>query len=459
MAKNVIELNGKRYDALTGEYLGAGKGEPYKSPSAAATEKAAPKKPKLAAAKAGPRHIDGFIRPGGVVKPTTKSTVAAVVPAAKPIASHPVATKHVAKAPHAHKPVMAGDIHKKVTKPAAVQRPVKAAKHTEAAKPAAKPAVAAKAPVKKPIAVRHTATTTAKPHSPQPTKTLMRRAVKKPEANLKPAIRTQVPVEIAPASPSSLLFKPSASRIDEGRLKRAKAIAKATGIQHFMPVQPDYTPTAFAAAPQTAAASIPVIPVRTVPAHAHGKLTTHKPKPASHQAHSDIFEAAIARANSHKQPKHPAKRSAHRRLVNTMAGIAAFLVIGGFITYLNLPNITLHVASVQAGFKAEMPDYRPTGYALQGGVQRSGNTVSLRFQSGENQYTLTQQPSVWNSQTLEENTLALAGSEHKTIDAAGRTVFIYNGSNAVWVNGGVRYDLTTNAPLSTEDISRLASSL
>ena len=229
-----------------------------------------------------------------------------------------------------------------------------------------------------------------------------------------------------------------------------------------MPVKPDYVPSATAeVAPRHFNSDfhteIPVIAVKPVPAHAHGKVTAHKPKPV--QSHTDIFEAAIARAESHKQPKHPAKRPAHRRLINTMAVIAAFLVIGGFVTYLNIPNIKLHVASIQAGFKAEMPDYKPTGYALQDGIHRSGNTVSLRFTSGENNYTITQQPSIWNSQTLEENTLALAGSKHKTVEAGGRTVFIYNGSNAVWVNGGVRYDLTTNAPLSTTDITSLASSL
>jgi hypothetical protein len=142
-----------------------------------------------------------------------------------------------------------------------------------------------------------------------------------------------------------------------------------------------------------------------------------------------------------------------------MAIVGALLVIGGFVTYLNIPNIQLHIASVQAGFKADLPTYKPTGYALQGGVKRTGNTVSMHFVSGENNFTITQQPSDWNSQTLVENTLALSGDKHKTLQVGGRIVYIYGGSNAVWVNGGIRYDINTATPLSTDDISKLAASL
>lgn len=438
MAENVIELNGKRYDALTGAYLGSDKGESYK-PAVASTAVKTPKKP-------SGKHIDGFIRPGGAKPLTTTVT--------KPKAADLTASKPVYSTPK--KPVMAGDVHKKIAASPAVPRPKKPVAAITASQ--ATP-VAAKKPLKK-ISVTNTKANTAKAHSPQHATTLMRHVVKKPLTSIKPSIKTVAPVGIAPVDPSSILFKPSVTRVDEARLKRAKAIAKYSGIRHFMPTKSDYTPSAAAeVAPRHFNSDfhtdVPIIAVRPVPAYAHGKITAHKPKPQ----HTDIFEAAIARADSHRQPKHPAKRSAHRRLINTMAGIAAFLVIGGFITYLNIPNIKLRVASIQAGFKAEMPEYQPTGYALQGGVQRSGNTVSLHFSSGENNFTITQQPSIWNSQTLEENTLALASGKHKTVEASGRTVFIYNGSNAVWVNGGVRYDLTTNTPLSTDDITHLASSL
>lgn len=422
MADNVIELNGKRYDAITGAYLGGGDGKPYVPPSATYSKKGP--------GKTSGRHIDGFIKPAGahpkVIKPAPT----------KPVAKH-AHVKPIAKPAAMGKPVASAHLPKPATQPA-----------HKSHKPAHEPNKTATSAKRTPVAV--------KPHRPEHAKTLMRHVVRKPAHSIKPAIKTQAPAEIASQPASSILFKPSVSRIDEDRLKRAKAIAKYSGIRHFMPVKPDYSPKLMENTPRHAPAGVPVIAVRPVPAHAHG----HKAATSKQRTHTDIFEAAIARADSHKQPTHrAAHRSKHRRLVNTLAVVGAFLVIGGFVTYLNMPNIELHVASIQAGFKADMPDYKPAGYALQGGVQRNGNTISLRFQSGENRYTITQQPSDWNSQTLQENTLALAGKKHKTVEAGGRTIFIYNGSNAVWVNSGVRYDLNTNAPLSTEDITKLAVSL
>jgi len=170
----------------------------------------------------------------------------------------------------------------------------------------------------------------------------------------------------------------------------------------------------------------------------------------------------MARATSHEQPAHKVRhrRSGKRRLANTLAIIAAFLVIGGFIGYLNLPAIELRVASVRAGFGASLPTYSPTGYALKDGVRQTGGIVSLTFRSGESQYQITQQSSDWNSQTLLDNTLALNG-KHETIQKNGQTIYIYknDGTNAAWVSGGVRYDIIGNAELSKDEIAAIATSL
>jgi len=403
VADNVIELNGKRYDAVTGAYLGVAR---------------TPATPAVHHAKKG-RAIDGFIRP------TPTNTV--VAPAAK----HHTAAKPVSS------------VHKPATKTVAADvKPLPAKKQRADVVPNGKKTD------RHTLAHAHRAATAARAHTPEHTHTLMRHVVRKPEVTIKPAIKPQAPAEIAAKPVSAIVHKRSALQVDPARLERAKAIAKHAGIRRFMPVHPDHNPATIAATPHRASGPIPVIAVRPAPPQ------------ESHHRHpqSDIFEAAIARADSHKQPAHHVRRG-HRRLVNTLAVIGAFVIIGGFITYLNIPNIQLHIASVQAGFKADLPDYKPTGYALQGGVKRTGNTVSVTYRSGDSSYTITQQPSDWNSQTLAENTLALSGDNHQTVDANGRIVYIYDGNNAVWVNGGVRYDLNTHASLTTDDITKLAASL
>jgi len=196
-----------------------------------------------------------------------------------------------------------------------------------------------------------------------------------------------------------------------------------------------------------------------------GRSAAAKTKPAVAPANSpnapqpptDIFEAALAHATSHQQTA-PKQHRKHHRLANITAGVATFLLIGGFVAYLNLPNIEVHIASVRAGFSAEVPGYKPVGYAL-GDIKSHDGQVSVNFRSGDQAYTVTQQASDWNSETLLDSAVALNGGSHQTIESKGRTIYLYDNNRAAWVNGGVRYDLTGNAVLSPSDVASIASSM
>jgi hypothetical protein len=388
--QNVIELNGKRYDALTGALLGKSHA-PVAQP-----------------VKTTGKVIDGFMKPEGA-----RGTR---------VSQHGLAATKTLKTKTASPKVQ------KIQPATKIEAPKDAAtqKHTH-----------------------HPVAAHAKAHQPQKAKTLMRRTVHKPATSLKQAIKVQVVSEIAAKPASAITHKRSAYQLDVRRAEHAKQVAKHTSVSHFHSQHNPDTPGSHQATHHIAHTA-----VQTGVSHPE----QHHATPVQH--HRDIFEAAIAKANSHEQPAHhqPKSRSRRRRLANTMAVIGAFLVIGGFIGYLNMPNLELRVASFQAGFGAQMPGYTPTGFALRGGVERAGNTVSMQYQSGEHAYTITQQPSDWNSQTLVENTLALGG-DHKTVQSGGRTIYIYDDHNAVWVDGNVRYDVTGNAPLSEKDIASLATSL
>ena len=399
MSQNVIELNGKRYDAITGAYLGTG--------SQASKAKA------VAAQK--PVHgkvVDGFVRP--VHAAHHKSAAAPHKPA--PAKPHSAEAKPAHHELHSAKPTGPKQEHK--------------AKTSRAPAPH-KPA-----------------------HKPQHSQTLMRRAVHKPKIEKKPAIKPQLPAELMAQPASAIARKRSVYDLDKKRLERATSVPKHEEIVHFQSVGPAGIGTQEHHIKKTA--HVPVIPVKPA---AKVAVPQRHALPLAEAKPADIFEAALAHANSHEQPKHHhAKRRSRRRLVNIMAGVGAFLVIGGFISYLNMPGIELRVASMQAGFHASIPDYQPTGYALKEGVKRSGNVITMSFRSGDSNYTLTQQASDWNSQTLLDSTLALSGA-HTTVQKNGQTIYIYDGANAAWVNGGVRYDLTGNASLSTDDIVAIATSL
>ncbi len=380
MSENVIELNGKRYDAVSGKYLGKSR------TSAVPAALHMPQNGKV---------LDGFIRP----------------------------TAHNLE-PHAPQVV-----HPSLPQQA-VTTPVKF-KHMDMRN----------TPKRRP----HTPAQHAKAHQPAHASTLMRNTVRKPEVTLKQAIKPHAPAEVMAKPASQLARKRTVGQVDEKRLARASAASKHQAVKRFhtpqgtrkviVPtVQPVHHPT------------VPIIAVQSAPVH------------KQQATHTEMFERAIREATSHTQPH--IKHTKHRqRLINTLAIVGTFVVLGGFIAYLNAPNIELHLASAQAGFHATMPNYRPTGYALTGHIKHAGGTVSMRFTSGDSNYTITQQSSDWNSQTLLDSTLALSNG-HQTVLKNGETIYIYgNGTSAAWVDGGVRYDLSGNASLNTDQIVSIAASL
>lgn len=402
---NIIELNGKQYDAITGVVIGESR------------IKATPQSSHHTRHQG--RAIDGFIR-----KSTAGSQAPQVVKPAPVTVAHPV-----------HAPA---------------------------------------SPKKQDIS--RVGAHNAKAHQPERPKTLMRSTVAKPKLDMKPAIKTSLPSEMM-AKPASEIAKQqlekkvSVTQVNPLRLARANHVAKSHHIRKFeRPRHEQVSPVAVAAhsRPQPAvkatrpmgqdfrqASSARPIASRSV------ALEQAAQRMATKQSAANLFEEALIHATSHEEPVHKAsgKRATNRRrLVSITAGIAAFLVIGGFITYLNMPGIELRVASIHAGFHAEMPSYRPTGFALVGGVKASDGVVQLTYQSGSSAYRITQIESDWNSATLLDQNTEQRGAPKQTVQSEGRIIYLYDGS-ASWVDGGVRYEVTGNANLTADDLVSLATSM
>ncbi len=409
--KNIIELNGKTYDAVTGALLGESRVKAVPTAHPTTSQRG--------------RTIDGFVRPTTVQQHKT----------VQPIAAKPT-LQHTAK-PHT------GALHKHMD----VQR---------------RPGMSTK------------------PHHPEKPKTLMRRVVKKPETVIKPAIKTTAPSEVM-AAPKGTIAKPlekkmSVTQVNPIRLVRSRRVAKSHHIHRFSQeratqvvtaavpvVQQQPTPRRSDFSTRPVITRAPAKPTITAPAAAIRVTAPIEPQTVQQkQSAGDIFEAALAHATSHEQttPRH-AKRhtNAHRRAINVFAGFGAFLLIAGFVGYLNLSNIELRVASMRAGIHASMPSYKPTGFARDGGIESSEGRVAINFRSGESIYTITQEASDWNSTTLLDQTTAERGQPTQTVQSKGRTIYIFDKSNATWVNGGVHYQVSGNAALDTNELVELATSM
>lgn len=263
--------------------------------------------------------------------------------------------------------------------------------------------------------------------TPQRSQTLVRRAAKKPM----PALKGQ---------------------------GRSMDIARSTKIARFAP-HPVAPKPVQAAKSDIAARPHPVVAKAHI-AHEQRHVTASKPAAKSAQT---IKEDAIVAALATPPPK-PVKKSffkRHPRFISVGSIIAIVALLGGYLTYVNMPGLSVRVASAQAGIEASYPDYRPDGYSLSGPVTFSDGEVTMKFvaNTGTRSFSITQEESSWDSSAVLNNIVKDAvGDKYITSQERGLTIYTYSG-NAAWVNAGILYTIEGDAPLSGEQIRRIATSL
>ncbi len=299
-------------------------------------------------------------------------------------------------------------------------------------------------PTLKPKPVRQHVSHSVKHHKPQKSKTLMRRAVKKP------ATLGQIN-EIKPIHRQRL--------INPLRETRAQTIAKSPYISKFgnhpvhRPVEKRHEP----------------LQVKTPPAH---KPRLHQPiTPVRHTEHAtvrssaseELFNKAMQRSAEATKPAIKSRTKRQNRKSKKFAwssGLLAGLALIGFIAYMNIPNFNMQLASARAGFDANLPEYQPSGYKVKAPISYKPGQVVISFNSNtdDRAYTLTQEVSHWNSSSLQENFLATNDKEFEIEQEKGKTIYLYDRGNATWVNGGVWYRIESTS-LSSDQLVNIASSL
>ena len=329
--------------------------------------------------------------------------------------------------------------------------PVESVKVTNPDKtPIKKPA--APAPAKKPVRTNTGANSADAAHkaSVQRSQTLIRRATKKPTA------------------PQKVITK----RASPGR---HMDIARSTDVSKFakhpevkVPVPTPKPPLKPVARPAAAKADKPaqVHPVAERALHRSAAkkqaLVPSKPKTSKEVKEAAITKALATPAAKPVKDKKKAKkdRKVLRRVI-IISSIILAVLIAGYAVYRLVPNISVSVAASQAGINATYPEYTPDGYALEHPVTYTDGEVDLKFSSNSNNnyYTITQTRSSWDSSAVLDNVVTpVAGANYVTTKERGLTIYTY-GSSAAWVNGGILYKIESKAPLSGDQIRRIATSL
>lgn len=184
-------------------------------------------------------------------------------------------------------------------------------------------------------------------------------------------------------------------------------------------------------------------------------------KPAQAIKEQAIREAMEKPTHSRKPITLKAPSTKLQRQFRLAGAAIAALIVGGYITYLNMPAITTNIAAAQSGIHATFPSYTPAGYGVSGPVTYRDGIVSMDFAAtaAPVSYTIQQQRSSWDSSAVLENYVTPnAGTSYATTQANGLTIYTF-GQSAAWVNGGIFYTIHGSAPLSADQIQHIAISM
>lgn len=383
-ANNTIHINGKVYDARTGELVSSSQPTPKRDPEASTSHKTVEKKTVATTNITPKRRGNGFV---------------------DGIARHPNASVH--KKPTAAK-IKPQDETKKVRQPSIGHSNIKAT------------------------------------FKPKHSQTLHRSAVSKPRLDV-------------PHTPTAKTVHQKTSRPSQQRVDRALMTPRSESIHKFNSHTASVSPLKKAADQSSAESNLSITNI----AQAAEKARESK---KSHHTKHELIAKTLAEANAHAHAKTKTRKKHSIKPVGLhfAAGGLAALVLVGYVAYLNVPSLSMKVASSRAGFAASLPQ-SPSGYSMKGPIAYSPGQVIINFGSNtdERRFSIAQQPTTWDSAALKENYVAKASSsEPITYQDRGLTIYIYNDGDAAWINGGKFYNIkATNAQLDTKQILDIATSM
>lgn len=178
-----------------------------------------------------------------------------------------------------------------------------------------------------------------------------------------------------------------------------------------------------------------------------------------HEHKSEAPLMDMARAELENTKKQETKRG-HRKfkLSAIAAAITAVALVLGYGGYLVYPNVQLRIAASQAGLDAKT-FYTPKGYKVSGSVAMGAGKLAINYH-GENNasYRLSQERSKTTEEQLKSEATVKGKDSFDSLKAGDVNVYRYN-DKAAWVKDGVLYTLDTNDFLTSDQITKIASSV
>lgn len=393
-SKTIVELNGKRYDAVTGAVLGAAKAAPVRSG----------------------KNIDGFFRSRTMPSKTPSAVQQSKTTVAAPAAPQPP-----------RKPARERTLNHAKAHTLMPSKTVPARKEQSTAISVARP----NGPRPEGMQANH-----AKAHPVQGSTTLMRKAVTRPQPSLHKQLRPAGALQ--GTAPNLIVPKQSVTTVDEARLARAQTTPRSPHVSRH---------TAAANAMPTLQPSVIPLAVQPIPVKPEGEVPTTPPPPQPNNKPTDIFEHALANAShfvdTHAHTK-AYKKQVRRHISSMVAGTLALVVMAGLAAYQNTPGLQFKVASVQAGVSTHMPNLKASGFAFTG-VKAQSNKLTVGFSGANGKYQLMQERTNLSSEDVIKDvgsTDATGAPNYDTVQAGDTTVYRLSNTNATWVSNGTWYTVT-----------------
>ncbi len=192
-----------------------------------------------------------------------------------------------------------------------------------------------------------------------------------------------------------------------------------------------------------------VMPGMVATAVESGQRLIQNRKPVDPEvARKQAFELALANA-----PK-------RANVVSVAAALSAIAVMGAYIWFANAPKLAIHTAGTKAGFEASLPSYVPSSYGLSKPIGSAPGRITLAYSTtGGQQFTISQQSTSWNPQSLLDNYVSKQTQQYLAVAGQGLTIFLYDGNKAAWVNRGIWYEIDGHGQLNRDQLLKVAYGL
>lgn len=301
----------------------------------------------------------------------------------------------------------------------------------------------------------------------QRSKTLNRRAAKKPAPTAKQSSAVRPPagqrhMDIARSAQVSRFAPHPVTKTEATKASAPKPVSAPASKPALKPAPQVKRPTSKPTPADRAPQSHPAAQRALAKAHAQKQKTAPVAHvPAKQKKDSDIAKAMATPAHKPKKLSLTKRMKARNKKYLVVAIVVLVFVILAITAYKVFPGISVGIAAQRAGITATYPEYTPDGFALHQPVTFKEGEVTLTFKSNssERAYTITQQRSSWDSSSVLDNIVQpAAGNDYTTTKERGLTIFTY-GNNATWMNGGLLYTISGDTQLSGDQVRRIATSL